>query len=425
MNLSVKKYIEEILVNLKCKGCSLKLLILFVILSLTIILLIWDKNITKLHKKENMVIKCDPYMANLNIFSVKIDNEIYPKFIPLYDNQQINYECLNDDKISKVILLWTFSIFDYGMGKRTPFENNKCPVTNCEITNSRSRLNESSFIVFNIDEYIDSFPSYRTANQRWIFVSYQSPLNDGFDLRWKRKMEMYNNLFNLSATYRLDSNFTSLYYPNYIWTKNKHFDDNQDFSNKTEFAAIVINDCFSKSGRFNYVKEIQESIPVEIFGKCGKPCPILHDNGQKGDCKEIISKKYKFNFAFESSLCKDYVTEKFFEILPYDIIPVVYGYGSYSTYVPKSGFINALDYPSAKHLAEYLLFLDKNKTAYNSYFKWKKNIKFNNNGPRFGSICEMCLRLNLDIHEGVENHIITDMNQFWNAENNCNIIYAK
>jgi hypothetical protein len=62
MNLSVKKYIEEILVNLKCKGCSLKSLTLFVILSSTIILLIWDKNITKLHKKENMIIKCDPYM---------------------------------------------------------------------------------------------------------------------------------------------------------------------------------------------------------------------------------------------------------------------------------------------------------------------------------------------------------------------------
>ena len=84
-------------------------------------------------------------------------------------------------------------------------------------------------------------------------------------------------------------------------------------------------------------------------------------NGQKGDCKEIISKKYKFYFAFESSLCKDYVTEKFFEILPYDIIPVVYGYGSYSTYVPKSGFINALDYPpgmewNIKYSMKYFIF---------------------------------------------------------------------
>ena len=74
MNLSVKKYIEEISVNLKCKGCSLKSLILFLIFLSTIILLIWDKNISKLHKKENMVIKCDPYMGDLNIFNVKIDN---------------------------------------------------------------------------------------------------------------------------------------------------------------------------------------------------------------------------------------------------------------------------------------------------------------------------------------------------------------
>ncbi len=97
---------------------------------------------------------------------------------------------------------------------------------------------------------------------------------------------------------------------------------------------------------------------MTIFGKCGEPCPTFNDDGTwlSEDCIQIVSKKYKFYLAFENSFCKDYATEKFFKVLPYDIIPVVYGYGSYSTYVPKSGYINGLDFPSVKHLAEYLIF---------------------------------------------------------------------
>ena len=34
---------------------------------------------------------------------------------------------------------------------------------------------------------------------------------------------------------------------------------------------------------------------------------------------------YKFYFAFENSLCDDYITEKFFNMLKHNIVPVVLG----------------------------------------------------------------------------------------------------
>ena len=38
---------------------------------------------------------------------------------------------------------------------------------------------------------------------------------------------------------------------------------------------------------------------------------------------------------------------------------------------------------TVEHLAGYLLYFDKNKTAYNTYFKWN-GIKFIDNGPLKG-----------------------------------------
>ena len=364
---------------------------------------------------------CDPYIKNLNIFSVTIDNVIYPKFTPLHNNPKINYSCLNTDSSSKLILLWTQWFdnpsFVYGIGYKKPFEINKCPVTNCEITNDRSRLNESNMIVFHMRDPVYEFPSYRTSNQRWVFYLHESPI-------YSSDYETLNNLFNLSATYRRDSNFTSQYfYPYHIWAKNELFDENRDFSfNKTEFAAIIVSNCYSRSGRLHYINELKKYIPLTVFGKCGEKCHSQNDDGswRSTDCHKIISKKYKFYFAFENSLCTDYVTEKFFKILPEDIIPVVYGNGSYSSYVPKSGFINAFDFQTTKHLAEYLIYLDKNKTAYNSYFKWKRYVKFiSSPGWSNFPLCEMCIRLNLEIYEGVQSNIIKDMNKFWNLDSDC------
>ena len=52
----------------------------------------------------------------------------------------------------------------------------------------------------------------------------------------------------------------------------------------------------------------------------------------------------------------------------YEMVPVVYGLGSYDTILPPKSYINALDFKSVRALGKYLLYLDKNDTAYNEYF---------------------------------------------------------
>ena len=203
------------------------------------------------------------------------------------------------------------------------------------------------------------------------------------------------------------------------WEKNVNFNEDKDFSaGKKDFAAAVISNCMLAGNRLKFIKKLQKYIPVKIYGGCGEECPKAHENGTEAPCKEVIASRFKFYFAFENSLCQDYVTEKFFQMLRYDIIPVVYGAGNYDYYVPKEAYINVQDFESIPKLVEYLMHLDKDADAYNSYFKWKRFVNFNDH-PTFAPLCEICIRLNLDDFGPVKRSEIADFSHFWNRMRDC------
>ena len=96
------------------------------------------------------------------------------------------------------------------------------------------------------------------------------------------------------------------------------------------------------------------------------------------------------------------------------------GGGNYEHYIPKSAFINVKDYSSPKELADYLLYLDRNRTAYNSYFKWKKYISYLNAVTNFSPICHMCIKLHLESIEGFKTQVIHDLQTYCHS-NTCKI----
>ena len=118
------------------------------------------------------------------------------------------------------------------------------------------------------------------------------------------------------------------------WQKNPSFNGTKNFHVGTKkFAAVLVSNCKGSSGRLELIKKLQEFILVDIFGKCGKPCPKTFTNGTEGTCRDILGSEYKFFLSFENSICKEYITEKFFSMLPYDIIPIVLGGGDYKYFV--------------------------------------------------------------------------------------------
>ncbi len=151
---------------------------------------------------------------------------------------------------------------------------------------------------------------------------------------------------------------------------------------------------------------MNKTVKVDIYGSCGMKCPV-------GNCRDFLYKKYLFVFAGENSMCKDYITEKFFLAIKNDVVPIVLGGGDYEKHVPKSGFINALDFPNPGKLGEYLSYLKSNKTAYNEFFKWKQHVTFQNEPANL--ICSMCIQLNLEAQFGMRTNVIKDLGNYWNT----------
>ncbi len=147
----------------------------------------------------------------------------------------------------------------------------------------------------------------------------------------------YRDFFNMTSTYRKDSDFASVYedYAHFYWKENFKFDENFDFyADKTKFAAAIISNCGGTSKRLKYINEMRKLEVIDIYGRCGnKWCSDKYMHAYPSECRKKIAAEYKFFLAFENSHCVDYITEKFFFTLNFNIIPVVLGGGDYSFYV--------------------------------------------------------------------------------------------
>ncbi|ETO21530.1 hypothetical protein RFI_15673, partial [Reticulomyxa filosa] len=143
-------------------------------------------------------------------------------------------------------------------------------------------------------------------------------------------------------------------------------------------AAFISNCAFAK--RNLMVEDLQKyGVKVDSYGNC------MHNKDEVSDKPRDIRKlellsEYKFSLAFENSETDDYITEKFFLTLASGSVPVYIGAPNVKFFAPDAGpypytsksVIYAGDFGfDAQRLAKYLLYLDKNDTAYAEYLQWK------------------------------------------------------
>jgi glycoprotein 3-alpha-L-fucosyltransferase len=133
----------------------------------------------------------------------------------------------------------------------------------------------------------------------------------------------------------------------------------------TTMASAVISNCGGSSHRLTSINSLEgNGVSMDKFGSC-------FQNRYQGSKYDVI-KKYKFHMAFENSIEKDYVTEKYLQALVVGVVPVVIGAPNIHDFIPSPNSV--LYIPSAEdapRVAEQIKYLWNNETAYKEMLAWK------------------------------------------------------
>ncbi|XP_037784674.1 alpha-(1,3)-fucosyltransferase C-like [Penaeus monodon] len=208
-------------------------------------------------------------------------------------------------------------------------------------------------------------------------------------------------IFNWTMTYRLDSDVVVPYGRVTPKSSDNFTPTSKDYwssKDPSRLAAWMVSHCGTPGRREWFVKELVRHMKVDVFGrcghkKCGKNISIKTLGSFDQDkCNAEIG-QYMFYFALENAICQDYVSEKFFLALQLDVIPVVFGGGNYAAIAPPTSYINALDFPSPKALADYLKVVASNATLYNKYLEWKDHYNVELGHPFSTMVCDLCAKL--------------------------------
>jgi hypothetical protein len=125
-------------------------------------------------------------LTNLTQYTVLIDGVRYPTQVPLHKNVSIDFKRL-DRSLTKKLILFYNTWFDdkgysIGLGYRTPFNESGCPVTSCETTDDKRRLNESDFVITHMRDSLPiHLPSFRPKKSTMDFSTLRNYIAKSFD----------------------------------------------------------------------------------------------------------------------------------------------------------------------------------------------------------------------------------------------------
>ena len=367
---------------------------------------------------------------------------------------------------------WGTPDFQFGIGHQ-PFLDYQCPQSNCVVTddpnyrldktendpNSYSNFDAVIFSANAVDLDLNdtlraSIQTWRRPSQQFVWFMMECPY---FVIP---NFQNHNNFFNLTMTYRWDSDIPRPY--GWFQDKNKknsgaqvcyrpprgpewkqrpskndqvHHPRLQKLANRPKKVAWLVSNCQTDSERELFVKRLQQYIEVDIFGACpgAMPCDeaySLSTTADRNNCTQTIRKDYKFYLSFENTFCNDYVTEKFFGNIR-DHVVIAGTQANLTELAPPHSHILVQDFQSAKGLAEYLHYLDQNDTVYLSYFWWQdyydvvapiSSSSSNNNHEmmqnNFGhAMCRLCEKL----HEPItaQRKVYHNLQDWWIRGGDC------
>ncbi|HWE63018.1 MAG TPA: glycosyltransferase family 10 [Chloroflexota bacterium] len=264
-----------------------------------------------------------------------------------------------------------------------------CPVE-CVLTRDRAALKEADAVVFHIPTTELPIRARKHRGQKWIALSMESDVNYPI-----LNDQAFMRQFDLTMTYRWDADICTPYFGpamlERLLTPPRE---------KTDQAPVVYmaSNPLDRSGRTAYVRELMDYITVDSYGRCLQNKTLVDDAGR--ETKLATFSRYRFTLAFENSISKDYVTEKFFDPLIVGSVPVYLGAPNIRDFAPaEKSFIDAGAYHSPRDLAHHLHMLTARPDLYDEYLAWKRQGVTNPTflammeHLRIHPMCRLCLAL--------------------------------
>ena len=304
-----------------------------------------------------------------------------------------------------VILLWTLY---FNIHWRIEEGVKECARYKCYFTANKDFIHNSSAVVFHswarhlLPDVLKAVKLAvpRPQNQRWVYMNRESPVNSPthhFLRNW--------HIFNWTLTYKLDSDVVGKYFNVRPGQFQNGFDSHKDYlEEKTIEVSALISNCMYN--RLKVVRSLMEHINVNLMGKC-------NNNRMSAKHIQLQIRRSKFYFAFENSLCLDYVTEKTYKnSYENEAVPVILSGANLSNpqIVPPGSYIDATKFKSAKELADYLKYVGSSKERYNKFFEWRDKWSI----TRVAWDCNLCKKLHESSPE--ETKVYTDLSGLYDRD---------
>ncbi|XP_047024591.1 alpha-(1,3)-fucosyltransferase C-like [Helicoverpa zea] len=336
----------------------------------------------------------------------------------------------------KYILQWTRPTkepFTFMKAGQDLFIERRCPVNNCYVTWNRtflSNLTDYNAVLFYCHDVSRGFiriPKKRSGHQKYVFVSPEPAAY------YPVYHERYNGFFNMTWTYRLDSEVFYGYIlvrdregkkigPKEImhWPKTSEMlrinhKLKEKLNRKRIAAAWLVSNCHSLGGREGIALKIKNELKskynmtLEIFGACGHMLPDMF--------WQMLERDYYFYFSFENSISEDYVSEKLLNALQHYMVPIVYGGANYTRFMPDGMYLNARSL-TVEELVKQMVNIINDKEKYYDFFRWHNHYTYHYAGdtPDTDYYCEFCRKINDDKFMSRVT-IKNDFAKWWNGWN--------
>lgn len=246
----------------------------------------------------------------------------------------------------------------------SPLELERFSVPGVCLSEDRALLQEADAVVIHVpqDGCRKRTLTSKPQGQLWVAWSLESE---------KNYPNLKDPIWDLRMTYRRDADVWTPYFAHYGPDFMEQLRQPAPRRQPDCLIASFISSPVDNSGRLTYLKELNKHLDIHHYGEHLRNRFLEEDKGSA--TKLEIFRRYKCVIAFENSMNRDYVTEKYYDALLTGAVPVYLGAPNIAEYSPGATCcINVDAYGNPRELARYLLALDFDETMRHSLIAWKQ-----------------------------------------------------